>query len=68
MLKDKVAWNQSFCLFQSNSLKPVHFFKSENKYEAFVKKIKVMELDSVLLCKPDLVYKGYNIVGNRESV
>lgn len=29
LLKDKVAWNQSFSVFQSGALKPIHFFKSQ---------------------------------------
>lgn len=68
MLKDKIAWNESFCVYQSSALKPIHFFKSQSLFEMEMKKIKVLDFDSVLSCKPDLVYKCLNIVGTRDAV
>jgi hypothetical protein len=33
LLKDKISWNQSFSLFQSSALKPIHYFKSQIIFE-----------------------------------
>lgn len=41
MLKDRIEWSLSFAEFQRNSLKPIHYFKSESKFETFIKKLKV---------------------------
>jgi hypothetical protein len=58
MLKDRISWNQSFCLFQSRVLKPIHFFKEKSMFEAEIKNIKVLDFDTVSSCKPDLVFQG----------
>lgn len=67
MLKDRISWNQSFSVFQSNALKPIHFFKSQSLFEEEIKRIKVPDFDIILKCKPDLIYKGVNFVGVRDS-
>ena len=67
-MKDRIEWAQSFAIFQYNSLKPLHYFQSEAKFENTIKKLKVGEFDSIFLSKPNIIYEADIKLGPKDIV